>query len=158
MQIPSSPNSFSILIRPEVLGINNDFFFFSLLHPLTSRMGTGERVKAVAEQRDGKFHLFRRGNPHFCVVCGWSRSLCWEKGVVSISYLPRCRVATASSRATSEPPSELGWGPAYQVALGSSFHWLLLVQLFLKHPQGGPVQWSLVLEPHNSTISYTQDV
>lgn len=55
MQIPSSPNSSSILIRPEVLGINNGFFFFSLLQPLTSRVGTEEKVKALAEQRDGSF-------------------------------------------------------------------------------------------------------
>ena len=51
MQIPSSPNSTNILIRPGVLGINN-VFFSSLLHPLTSRMETEARAKALAEQRN----------------------------------------------------------------------------------------------------------
>lgn len=55
MQISSSPNSTNILIRPGVLRINNVFFFSSLLHPLTSRMGTEARAKALAEQRNVKF-------------------------------------------------------------------------------------------------------
>lgn len=52
MQIPSSPNSTNILIRPGVLGINNVFFFSSLLHLLISSIrkrgksnGTGRTEK-----------------------------------------------------------------------------------------------------------------
>lgn len=71
MQITPSPNSTNILIRPGVLGINNVFFFFSsLLHPLTSRMEIEARAKALAQQRNVKFYLFRRGNFSLCIVCG----------------------------------------------------------------------------------------
>lgn len=66
MQIPSSPDSANILIRPGVL---EETMFSSFLHPLTSKMGTGEREKALAEQINGKFYLFRRGNPTLCIVC-----------------------------------------------------------------------------------------
>lgn len=37
-------------------------FFFNLLYPLTPRTVIGVKRKALSEQRNGKFYLFRRRN------------------------------------------------------------------------------------------------
>mgnify|MGYP006899090739 CR=1 FL=1 len=106
MKITSSSNSTNILIRPGVLERSNVFFFSPLLHPLTSRMRTEARAKALAEQRNVKFYLFRRGNLSLCMSVD-EASFHAEKGVVSMSSLPTSRPASGSHRVRSEPLSEL---------------------------------------------------
>lgn len=72
MQIPSSPDSSYVLLRPGVLGNEQWhllFFFFYLLYSLTPRMVIGVKRKALSEQKNGEFYLFRRRNVNLCIIC-----------------------------------------------------------------------------------------
>lgn len=153
MQIPSSPESFNILMRQGVLWINNGFCFPSLLYPLPSCVGMGQGQKYWHNREMGSF-IYLRGEIPVSVSSAHEAALHAERKEAFHSLPTHVLPASGSSRAMSETLGELGWGLPYQVTPGP-FCWLLLAWLFLKYPQRG--QFSEALSSHLYNQSCTQD-
>lgn len=66
--------------------MNNGFFFSSLLHTLTSRMGTGVRAKTPAEERNGKL-IYLGEEISVCVLSVSEAAFHRKKGGGSVPFL-----------------------------------------------------------------------
>lgn len=142
MQIPSSPNSSDILIRPEVLGMNNGFFFALLLHHFHIYDGNRGKCKGTGTAEKWKVSFIQKKKPQSVLFVSTRR----ESSVCFLS--PHVQAALGSSRAISEPLSEalhtrLPLVPSY---------WLLQLSFFLDTPKEAQFSeawaWSfMILEP-----------